>query len=644
MPVQRKTDSRCGALQWHMHGKRRVDKGALGTNRVLQCPTFEMRMIGIWFVAILGCSSKAPVQTHTDATSSPPSSVLSTAKGETDLGCVDGGWCWVEPLPQGSPLTALWAVSSSEAWAVGHNVTILHFSNGKWRRATPPAGARGNLEAIWGTGPNDVWAVGGGVLHWDGKAWSEIPGIDKRWRLRSVSGSSPQDVWIASARGTTWHWDGHRVTERPLPPPASPLFPTSLVAIWSNAPDDAWTVSSHGDVFHWNGKTWTLRANKVMRRVRALWGAGPRDLWMAGTEGLRHWDGASWQTAAKRKFSGFTSVSGTGVDDIWVGSASGLSHWDGKAWSLEKSSEERLLALSSTQGRVWALSAAGNVLRSDGGSMKSSLQVQSVVDRGPMWGFGDSDLWIANLDAGSFSHWDGTRWSRVKGPDIKPWAMWGARSDDIWAVGSHRGAAHWDGQSWKPVEVPVKARIFHSVSGSAADDVWAVGDGGSIIHWNGRSWKQHPSGTPGELRGVWVSSKSAAWAVGAGGVILRWDGTTWHNEKSVLADELETVWGSGPDDVWVVGNKYGRSKTETILHWDGKDWSEASGGVRAYSPRTMFGTGPKDVWIVGLNLLHWDGVRWSEIESPAGQMMRYLWATQNTLWTSSSMGVLRRSR
>src|SRR5579859_7156086 len=34
------------------------------------------------------------------------------------LGCV-GGWCWVNPLPQGNSLVAAWGAASNDVWAVG---------------------------------------------------------------------------------------------------------------------------------------------------------------------------------------------------------------------------------------------------------------------------------------------------------------------------------------------------------------------------------------------------------------------------------------------------------------------------------------------------------------------------------------------
>ena len=39
--------------------------------------------------------------------------------------CSKDKWCWVNPLPQGNALNAMWGTSATDVYAVGDNGTIL---------------------------------------------------------------------------------------------------------------------------------------------------------------------------------------------------------------------------------------------------------------------------------------------------------------------------------------------------------------------------------------------------------------------------------------------------------------------------------------------------------------------------------------
>jgi hypothetical protein len=58
---------------------------------------------------------------------------------------------------------------------------------------------------VWGSGPNDVWAVdaGGGILHWNGGAWSASNG--GATTLSGIWGSGPNDVWAVGGSSLLHH-------------------------------------------------------------------------------------------------------------------------------------------------------------------------------------------------------------------------------------------------------------------------------------------------------------------------------------------------------------------------------------------------------------------------------------------------------
>ncbi len=138
-------------------------------------------------------------------------------------------------------------VSDTEGWAVGGSgpgggqdftrTLIAHWDGEVWSRTpSPDPGTTTNqLTAVAARTADDVWAVGhsrsketgglseGLVLHWDGRAWSQIPvpssamgGVE----LLDVAIAGPDSVWVAGTSGSSpnaggpseaafaLHWNG----------------------------------------------------------------------------------------------------------------------------------------------------------------------------------------------------------------------------------------------------------------------------------------------------------------------------------------------------------------------------------------------------------------------------------------------------
>jgi hypothetical protein len=106
----------------------------------------------------------------------------------------------------------------------------------------PGPGSRGELTGVTGTSGGDVWAVGDFisntqnstvstlVMHWDGTSWKQAaspnPEPDSINQLTSVSATSPDDAWAVGffANGTAdqtliLHWDGKAWTQVTSPDP-----------------------------------------------------------------------------------------------------------------------------------------------------------------------------------------------------------------------------------------------------------------------------------------------------------------------------------------------------------------------------------------------------------------------------------------
>jgi hypothetical protein len=168
------------------------------------------------------------------------------------------------------PFQGVWAVSGTEAFAVGTNgigladpspSVVVHYLNGVWTQlATLPTPA---AYAIWGSSPTDVYAVGynGVIEHYDGVSWAAQPSGTIE-ALYGVWGAGANDVYVCGSNGTLLHYDGstwHHMT--------------------SNVGDDLLGISgtSHSDVFaagrnttlHYNGANW--QAMQLAGDLQGVW-------------------------------------------------------------------------------------------------------------------------------------------------------------------------------------------------------------------------------------------------------------------------------------------------------------------------------------------------------------------------------------
>jgi hypothetical protein len=276
------------------------------------------------------------------------------------------------------------------------------------------------------------------------------------------------------------------------------------------------------------------------------------------------------------------------------------------------------------------------------------------------FGLSPTDLWAVGV-FGTLLHFDGTTWSCVASPTTSSLrAVWGARSDELWAAGGDGSAGvilHGDGRAWSVALRPSFA--LAGLGGSGPSDVWAVGAGGAILHWDGSTWSPSPSGTTVDLVRVFAGGPRDAWAVGyaqsagvaRGGLILHWDGARWSvAESGAGAIGVPTsVSGSAPDDVWVVGSCDTVFGACSVLHWDGRAWSR--GEFETPYPdngeflNDVVALGPDDVWALGQlgSNYHFDGARWSAVPSCEGDDWGNeiaAWGTAADLWAVGSPGNL----
>ena len=291
-------------------------------------------------LAWLGQANTASYTLHQD---------LTQLDDDTVVELVDGG---VVPTSTGVALDveAMHGPPGDErVWAVSSTGEIVMW-NGAWWGVqawfdTP-------LRAVWSRAGDDAWAAGdaGLVAHWDGLVWTPL--------------SVPDEV--AGARW--WGMDGHEDT----------LWLVGDAGVWRLDPDGWYPVS--------------VGTGVTASSIRAVWAAGPDDVWFVGIGGLIRRVTADGLSILDQPGEELLDVHGLDPSDVWaVGRAGRLLHWDGMFWFdyLPRSGRRDLRAVHGVAtDEVWAVGDAGVVVRWDG-KLWTPHQTVEHMDLSAIWVSGD---------------------------------------------------------------------------------------------------------------------------------------------------------------------------------------------------------------------------------------------------------------
>lgn len=219
------------------------------------------------------------------------------------------------------------------------------------------------LTAVTALSSTDAWAIGGytdgasyyaGALHWDGTRFNysdiQSPGFDDF--LEGVAAVSSNDVWVVGAYDDSQtlveHWDGTQWSLIASPNAGIINVLNGMVAISAN---DIWAVGYYQDssrigrtlIEHWNGTNWSIVSSpnngsdvNVLSGVAAV---SATDIWAVGFDNpggqslIEHWDGTQWSIVSNPGTAGLNSVAVIASNDIWAVGGTLIEHWDGSSWS-----------------------------------------------------------------------------------------------------------------------------------------------------------------------------------------------------------------------------------------------------------------------------------------------------------------------
>ncbi|WP_246257229.1 hypothetical protein [Amycolatopsis anabasis] len=267
---------------------------------------------------------------------------------------------------------ATWAFGSHTRPSAPTSITAQAFrrdESGGW--AETPVPNIGNIVASAVTGPGNAWAVSsfakvsaGGTVHWDGKAWTQVP-----LEVPGAPRISPSDVTAIGAEVWTIgkayldgndpkqfsfakRWNGNGWQDIPLPPAANDLYFTSVDGA---APDDIWLAGttqrpSRIVAMHWDGTRWTqtpvppvdVPATDYLT-VHDVAAYSPADVWISATHAsydnpnqrspvLMHWDGTAWTRQPAPVPTGGLGKLVHAEGALWNLGTGALLRYDGTSW------------------------------------------------------------------------------------------------------------------------------------------------------------------------------------------------------------------------------------------------------------------------------------------------------------------------
>jgi hypothetical protein len=254
---------------------------------------------------------------------------------------------------------------------------------------TPPALATldESLRSVAAVSTTDAWAVGGNITaHWIGASWAQVAIPSTKADLADVSAFAAGDVWAvgtlshkdASPTALVLLWNGQSWATMPTPPvsQANVSF-TTVVAIAANNVWVAGSVNFYNEnlvepiVENWNGTTWSVTPlpfpGAFIEKMAAV---SATDIWVVGESVgggtvqflpfSAHWNGTQWSqvTVPALTYGGrLAGVVALSAKNVWAVGSSTLppiytnslktvsynpvqnliEHWNGKAWSINPS-------------------------------------------------------------------------------------------------------------------------------------------------------------------------------------------------------------------------------------------------------------------------------------------------------------------
>jgi hypothetical protein len=398
-------------------------------------------------------------------------------------------WTHLARLPH-SPY-AIWGADEENLFVVaaipGRGGVVYHLDGTQWRAV---AATSEFLHDVWGASATEVYAVGerGTVLHFDGHAWSPVPGLAGGPELRGIAGAWPGRAVAVGWGGRVVRLQGGRWSEM--------VVHETLNDVWAASGSDVFVVGDAGTILRSDGGEWRRMPSGTMESLTGVWGRSPGEVYAVGTGGvLLRFDGRTWSRLDSGTGSDLTAIRGTADGDAIIAASGGVVVMRGtdRVWLPGPASSEGPLrdAWGSSSRDFYAVSRS--TLHHYDGEGWRDVAMSPFGGLSALWGAPDGTIWVGGVAPRGRDRWYGFALSgghlleltegRLRGvwTGASPLTgLWGSGVDQVFAVGGSGTLVRRRGDVWERVPVPT-TRTLTAVAGSGPDRVWAVGEGGTIL-------------------------------------------------------------------------------------------------------------------------------------------------------------------
>ncbi len=555
---------------------------------------------------------------------------------EAERTCADG-WCWEAPAPFAFDPEAVFALSSSDAWAVGKRGAVMHFDGSGWNAVS--ANTTADINDIWMASANDGWLVGaGGVIRrWNGTTWSAVAS-NTTADLRGVWGTAANDVWIVG-EAVTRRWNGSLLVSPATTTPSlgkvfvaganvfavggeyvwqlvattwtkrtsdSPTFETySFAAIGGTATEVYALGREHGltageDLgYYWNGSSWTRHFDPGDPEWTDAYAVG-NNIYGVSDESITNLadttriqgPGGTMRAAAGANASIFVATSASTTGQLYHRGA-------GETWQNDRGFGDRhgLRTIAHVGDSIWFGGADGTLIEWNGGVIVH--EPPTTRDIVAIGGSARDDLWIA--DTINMYRFDGTRWTPASGAVVAAYpTSIVAVGADLFAIG--RYVYRYTNATWTMETIGTDhptwlAAAEHGGELYIAGSLDGAPDVARVAHRANGTWTDLPAPAMERACGIAVAAANDIWVAGydsmspANATVAHYDGTTWTTQTFTGAGKLCSIELHG-GEVWASGMATALYRRSSAGMWTSSQ-PLALGSIRAM--REIGG----ELWAVG---------------------------------------------
>lgn len=200
---------------------------------------------------------------------------------------------------------SIWGFDNDNLWAVGRGVGT---AGGAYKIDSDGIGVSYNLEQgidstynhVRGISNSNAVAVGnaGQMRVWDGISWAIVASGTTN-NLEKVFGLDSTHYYLGGAAGTVLLWDGATITNLNFPDATK-----RVSAIWGTSPTDMWfgTTPTPGAWWHYDGVAFSEYQSGAPG-LFTMEGHAADDIFSGGNLVVQHFDGETWNTV--KDYTGF---------------------------------------------------------------------------------------------------------------------------------------------------------------------------------------------------------------------------------------------------------------------------------------------------------------------------------------------------